>query len=136
MKRYGLLVLVAVVSMLAAGCGGGAQAASNKINVTMTDFHFTPDAFTIGAGQEIEFTGRNNGAVTHDFVIMKLGTDVGDNFDKDDEANIFWEAELTSGQNVNLTFTAPAEPGEYQVVCAIPGHYQAGMVGKLVVTAP
>lgn len=136
MKKYILMTLVAAISIMLAGCAGGAKSASNKINVTMTDFHFTPDSFTISSGQEITFSGRNDGAVTHDFVIMVSGANVGDSFDSEDEANVFWKTEIPAGQSVTQTFTAPTQPGEYEVLCAIPGHYQAGMVAKLTVVAP
>jgi uncharacterized cupredoxin-like copper-binding protein len=32
-------------------------------------------------------------------------------------------------------FTAPTDPGEYQIVCGTPGHFMSGMVGKLTVVA-
>ena len=32
-----------------------------------------------------------------------------------------------------VTFTAPTEPGEYQVVCGIEGYLEGGMLGELVV---
>ncbi len=136
MKKSMLLTVLAVIFLLLAGCGGGAKSGSDKINVTMTDFHFTPDTFTIPAGKEITFTGRNDGAVTHDFVIMKSGTSVGDSFGPEDEANVFWKTEIPAGQNLTQTFTGPTQPGEYEVLCAIPGHYQAGMSAKLTVVAP
>jgi uncharacterized cupredoxin-like copper-binding protein len=136
MKKYGLVMMLIVVSLFLAGCGGGAQSVSNKINVTMTDFHFAPDSFNVQAGKEISFSGRNNGAVTHDFVIMKLGADVGDSFGPEDKANVLWETEIPAGQTADATFAAPTDPGEYQVLCGIPGHYQAGMVAKLTVVAP
>lgn len=37
------------------------------------------------------------------------------------------------GETVEVTFTAPAEPGEYVYLCSFPGHYAAGMKGLLVV---
>lgn len=133
MKKTVLAALLVVLVLALTGCGGGGNAASNKINVTMTDFHFTPNAFSIKAGQEISFSGRNNGAVTHDFIIMKLGADVGDSFDKEDEPNVFWKTEIPAGQTAAATFTAPTDPGDYQVLCGIPGHYQAGMIATLTV---
>ncbi len=136
MKKYHLAIVFVVLAILLAGCGGGGKAASNSIQVTMTDFHFTPTTFTVNAGQEIKFSGKNNGAVTHDFIIMKAGVDVGDSFDKEDEPNVFWKIEIPSGQSSEATFTAPAEAGEYQVLCGIPGHYQAGMSATLTVAAP
>jgi len=64
---------------------------------------------------------------------MKFGTKVGKDFGHADEANIYWEMEVDAGGSATATFTAPSEPGEYQVVCGIAGHYMAGMVATLVV---
>lgn len=37
------------------------------------------------------------------------------------------------GETVEVTFDAPKEPGEYLYICTFPGHYMAGMKGKLIV---
>ncbi|MEW6241817.1 MAG: plastocyanin/azurin family copper-binding protein, partial [Chloroflexota bacterium] len=79
---------------------------------------------------------RNSGAVVHEFVIMKLGTTVGEDFGDEDEENIYWEVEVGPGESATATFTAPGEPGEYQLVCGTAGHFIAGMVGSLTVVAP
>jgi len=129
-----LLVFVLAVPLLAA-CGGGS--ASTTIVVVFThDFKFDPDSFRVPAGQEITLTAKNEDAIVHEFVIMKFGTEVGGNFGDEDEGNIYWEVEVGPGGEQTVTFTAPSEPGEYQVVCGTPGHYMAGMVGRLTVVAP
>ena len=133
MKRI-LFVLVFFASFVMSACGGGA-APSDKINVTMTDFQFTPNSFTIPAGQEITINATNNGAVVHNFVVMKLGTTAGDAWDDGDIPNVFWQLQLEPGTSDTETFTAPTEPGEYQVVCSTPGHIMAGMSAKLIVVA-
>jgi plastocyanin len=131
MKRT-LILAAVLLSLLLASCGGGGGV-SNKINVTMTDFQFQPNQFTVPAGQEISFTSANNGAVVHNFVIMKLGTSAGDSFDNEDVPNVYWEVELVPGGSTETTFTAPSEPGEYQVVCRTEGHIVSGMTAKLIV---
>jgi uncharacterized cupredoxin-like copper-binding protein len=67
---------------------------------------------------------------------MKSGTDVGDNFGEEDEVNVYWKIEVGPNGEEDTTFTAPDEAGEYQLVCSTPGHYMAGMVGKIIVVAP
>jgi len=62
---------------------------------------------------------ENNGAVHHEFVIMKYGTTVGESFGDEDEENIYWEHEVEPGQTMSVTFTAPTEPGAYQFACGI-----------------
>lgn len=39
------------------------------------------------------------------------------------------------GSRNTIEFT-PSEPGEYEFVCTVAGHKEAGMVGTLVVNAP
>jgi uncharacterized cupredoxin-like copper-binding protein len=134
MRRFLVLVMAALLLALSA-CGGG-QKASTTFNVTLSDFKFTPDTFVVPAGKEITFNLKNEGAVKHEFVIMKLGTNVGEHFGAEDEDNIYWEVEVDKGESKSATFTAPSDPGEYQVVCGVEGHFEAGMVGKLVVVKP
>jgi uncharacterized cupredoxin-like copper-binding protein len=129
-KTVFVLAALLAASLALAACGGGT---STSIDVTMTDFHFTPDTFTVPAGKEITVNVTNNGAVDHEFVIFKLGTNAGDKFGPEDEDNIYWEVEAMPGESKTETFTAPAEPGEYFVTCGIPGHLEAGMNGKLIV---
>jgi plastocyanin len=131
MKRI-LMVAAVLFSLLLTSCGG-AGGASNTINVTMTDFQYQPNQFTVPAGQEIAFTSSNNGAVVHNFVIMKLGTSAGPMFDEEDIPNVYWEVELLPGADTSTSFTAPTEPGDYEVVCRTEGHIASGMTGKLTV---
>ena len=133
MKRS-LFIFLFVMMFVMSACGAGG--ASTTIDVTFAEFTFTPSEFTVPAGQEITVNAKNNGAVIHEFVIMKLGETVGDDFGDEDEGNIYWEVEAEPGATVTATFTAPTEPGEYQIVCGTEGHFMAGMAGKLTVVAP
>ncbi len=124
------LMVLALASMLA-GCGGGP---SRSIRVVMTDFAFTPTAFTVPAGQSISAEFVNEGAATHSFVIMQAGYQVQEHFTDADKAHVYWEeASVAPGQSKKDTFQAPSQPGEYQIVCAVPGHLEAGMLAKLIV---
>ncbi len=131
MKRI-LMVAAVLFSLLLVSCGG-VGGVSTTIDVKMTDFQFQPSQFTVPAGQEISFSSSNNGAVVHNFVIMKLGTSAGDMFDEEDVPNVYWEVELVPGGITETSFTAPAEPGDYEVVCRTEGHIASGMIGKLTV---
>jgi uncharacterized cupredoxin-like copper-binding protein len=132
--KKSLFVLVFVLMFVLTACGGAGP--STTIDVTFTEFSFTPTEYTIPAGQEITINAKNDGAVIHEFVIMKFGQTIGDDFGDEDEGNIYWEVEAEPGATANATFTAPTEPGEYQIVCGTEGHFVAGMVGKLTVVAP
>ena len=129
-----LFLLATLLSLTLSSCGGSAP--STTIDVTLTDFAFTPNAFTVPAGQEITLNVVNNGTVVHNFLIMKLGTTAGEAFDEADEVNVFWaERDIQPGGNFSVTFTAPTEPGDYQIVCRTQGHIASGMIGTLTVVA-
>ena len=134
MKRTFTLaaLLLSMLLVTLTSCGGGAGV-TTSIDVSMTDFQFQPNQFMVPAGQEISFTSSNNGAVVHNFVIMKLGTSAGDFFEDEDVPNVFWEVELVPGADTETSFTAPTEPGEYEIVCRTQGHIASGMTGKLTV---
>jgi uncharacterized cupredoxin-like copper-binding protein len=128
-----ILIRAAVLfSLMLTSCGGG-SGPTTELNVTMTDFQFQPSQYTVPAGQEITLNARNNGAVVHNFVIMKLGTSAGPMWDDEDIPNIYWEVELLPGADTSTSFTAPSEPGDYEVVCRTEGHIASGMVAKLTV---
>ena len=122
-----------VLGLALASCS--APSPSTTLNVTMIDFAFEPREFVVPAGQQINLNTANNGAVVHNFVIMKFGTTAGNSWDDDDMPNIYWEVELQPGDSTSVTFTAPSEPGEYQVICRTPGHIEAGMIANLIVVA-
>ena len=87
MKRI-MFVVVVFASLLLSACGGAAP--SDTIDVTLTDFQYIPNSFTVPAGKEITVNAQNSGAVVHNFVVMKLGADAGTEFDDEDTPNIYW----------------------------------------------
>lgn len=102
----------------------------------MKDYAYNPKEYVVPTGKEITVNIVNNGTVTHNFIIMKAGANVGQDFDDEDEANVYWRVQLSPGKSATASFTAPSKPGEYVIVCGTAGHYIAGMTGKLVVVAP
>jgi len=132
MKRLPYL-LVVIFSLFLASCGKAGP--TTTINVLLTDFVFQPSQFIVPAGEQITVKTANNGAVVHNFVIMKLGETAGPMFDEEDIPNVYWEVELQPGGSKDTSFTAPTEPGEYEVICRTEGHIASGMVARLVVVA-
>jgi uncharacterized cupredoxin-like copper-binding protein len=121
------LAVFAVVSL--SSCGPR----TTDIDVIFTDFAFTPDSWEVPAGGTVNITMTNAGTQEHEWVIMILGTEASPPFSEDDEGNIFWEGEVQPGESETFTFTAPAEAGEYQIVCGTPDHLEQGMKGTLLV---
>lgn len=132
--KKSLRIGVVLLSIILTACGGS-NSPTTSLNVTLTDFMFSPTQFTVPAGQEITLDANNSGAVIHNFIIMNLGQTAGTEYTKEDDANVYWKLELPAGASTTTTFTAPAEPGEYEVICSTPGHLQAGMVAKMTVVA-
>ena len=132
-REFSRRMIPILMAVILTACGG-ANKPSHQIQVTMSDFAFTPNAFTVPAGEQLTFTATNNGAVAHSFVIIKLGHEVTGHFTSQDEASVYWEqADIAHGASVAAALTAPSVPGVYQVVCAHAGHFEAGMVAKLTV---
>lgn len=87
----------------------------NVLPVSMIDNAFVPSELHATPGQSIEVT--NDGDVTHSMLIVGLGKGV----------------ELATGNS--LTFDLPAKrTGEFEVICDIPGHQEAGMVATLTIS--
>jgi uncharacterized cupredoxin-like copper-binding protein len=131
MKKFAiLLVLALAVSAVLTACSGS----GNTLNVTMTDYAYSPSSLSVPAGASVTLNARNNGTVEHEFVIMKKGDTVTAPFGDKDENNIYWELdEIQPGTSKSGTFTAPSEPGDYEIVCGLPGHIEKGMTATLTV---
>ncbi len=119
-----LIVVVMTVALAACGGGGGGTAqppAGKVVNVDATEFAFNPNTFSGVVGQTISFKIANKGTLDHNFVILNTaGTQ--------ELAKI----EVKVGTSATLDFT-PTAAGEYPVDCNLPGHKEAGMIGKLIV---
>ncbi len=137
MKKFFFVAFVVIaLSAILTACG---QAANNSTTLTvdMSEFAFTPKTVTVQAGSQVTLELTNSGATQHDFAILKKGTVIQSPFDQNKQANdIYFHAVLDAGKSGSFIFTAPTEPGEYQIVCGLPGHIEAGMTGSLTILAP
>jgi uncharacterized cupredoxin-like copper-binding protein len=126
-------VVGAAVVLLSAGCGGdggdGGGEVATEIEAVATDYAFDPESWTVPSGETITMTLDNEGDELHEWVIVEQGTTLegSDDFSED---LVVWEIEAEPGATESGEFTAP-DPGSYQIVCAIPGHLEAGMEGTL-----
>lgn len=133
MKKYLIIgILVLSAALILTGCGSKTQHVT--LNVTATDTGYDSATYTVPAGAEVTLNMTNNGAVEHEFAILKLGDHVTPPFGEKDEDKILWELDgVQAGTTQSATFTAPTEAGEYDVICGIPGHIEQGMHATLVV---
>jgi uncharacterized cupredoxin-like copper-binding protein len=133
-----IFVFVLVFSVMLSACGGSgsSSAPAASISIEMTEFMFTPKEMTVFSGKETTLELKNSGAVEHDFTILKKGAAAKIPFDREKQAaDILAEFKLGTGKSDTFKFSLP-EPGEYEIICNIPGHVEAGMVGKLTAVQP
>lgn|SRR5690606_19442484 len=109
---------LAVCALLIAGCawfGGGRSAPQAERNeVLLGDFYFEPAELEVQSGQEVTLRLRNVGATIHNFRIDEFQVD----------------QDVEAGRDETITFT-PDQAGTFRIICDIPGHVEAGMVGTL-----
>ena len=124
-------IAIAVLALGVAACGDDdAGGEGTQIAATATNFAFSPDLWTVAAGEEVTLTLTNAGDEEHEWVIMNSPITSEAEFAED---LVYWEMEAAVGAVATDTFTAPAA-GTYQVVCALEGHFDSGMEGELVVS--
>ena len=121
------------------GIAGDLEQVSRTIEIGMSDqMRFSPDQLTVKQGETIRFVHRNQGKLLHEFV---LGTQV----DLDAHAAMMvkfpgmehdepYMAHVGPGKSGEIIWTFN-RAGEFDFACLIAGHYQAGMVGKVLVVS-
>lgn len=135
-KKFAFIaIFVMLTSVVLAACSGGGGGSSSggatTISSTMTDFKFDPNAWTVPAGKEITVKLTNNGAVEHTWVVAKSPVTPPA---QPNSPDYIFTATVQPGQTQSFTFTAPSTAGDYEVICDVAGHLEAGMSGKLTVT--
>ena len=111
----------------------------NFIGGTVQEWKVSVAPNTVTAG-EVKFTIENKGTIGHEFLVVK--TDIldgkitldGDHFAEPSPGlEVIDEiGEFKQGTTELLVLTL--EPGNYQLVCNLPGHYAAGMHTSFVVS--
>ena len=121
------------------GIAGDAKNVKHSIAVGMADnMRFTPDKIAVQQGETVKFVARNTGKVMHEFVI-------GTKAENGKHAEMMvkfptmehdepYMAHVPPGKTGEIVWTFN-RAGEFEFACLIAGHYQAGMVGMIVVAA-
>ncbi len=119
------------------GREGNPKKVTRTIKVDMTDaFRFTPADVVIKRGETVKFVVSNSGKQLHEMV---LGTPQ----ELREHAELMKKFPDMEHADANMAHVKPGAKGEivwqfnkagsYQFACLIPGHFEAGMVGKVVV---
>jgi uncharacterized cupredoxin-like copper-binding protein len=124
-------------SEFAFGSPADAADAVRLIEIQTTDaLTFEPADITVAAGETVTFRVSNDGAVIHDFTLGDQATqDVHEAEMSEmggmahDEPNV---ATIPAGDTVELIWTFGDE-GTVLIGCHQPGHYAAGMTGRITI---
>ena len=121
------------------GIAGDAKAVKQTITLSMSDtMRFSPDRIDVKQGDTVRIVLKNTGAVMHELVI-------GTKKELDEHAALMikfpnmehdepYMAHVAPGKTGQIIWTFN-KPGNFDFACLIAGHYQAGMVGKITVSA-
>ena len=121
------------------GIAGDAGQPQRRIDVGMSDsMRFTPERIAVKLGETLRFVVRNNGKLMHEFVI---GTPA----ENQKHAALMlkfpamehdapYMAHVPPGKTGQIVWTFN-RAGQFEFACLIAGHYQAGMVGTITVSA-
>ena len=111
--------------------------AKREIRVDMADtMRFSPAQVTVKRGETVRFLARNRGHQVHEMV---LGT----RKELEDHAELMRKHPGMEHDEPNMVHVAPGKngligwhftrQGEFYYGCLIPGHFEAGMIGRIVV---
>ncbi len=119
------------------GREGDPRKVTRTVRLAMTDaFRFTPADVTVKRGETVRFVVANSGRVLHEMVLgtteeLKAHAELMKKFPDMEHADANM-AHVNPGAKGEIVWQF-TKAGEYQFACLIPGHYEAGMVGKVVV---
>ncbi|WP_327438360.1 cupredoxin family protein [Pseudomonas donghuensis] len=150
---FSLPALASPAHSYAFGQPAAAAKATRTVEVVMGDMYYAPRSLAVKAGETVRFVLINKGAVAHEFslgdAVMHAkhqkemlamqgqmdhsamghgGMEHGAAMQHDDPNTVMVEP----GKTAELTWTfSQSTPIEF--ACNVPGHYQAGMVGRLTI---
>ena len=108
----------------------GTAANPRLVHVDMSDeLKFNPSTVTVAPGETIRFLITNSGTVTHEMALGPADKVAADEID----GKIVVEAdEIEAGMLKGFVYTFDG-PGPYGFACHEPGHFEAGMIGTVII---
>jgi uncharacterized cupredoxin-like copper-binding protein len=119
------------------GQEGNPKAVTRTIKVDMTDaMRFTPADITVKRGATVRFVVSNSGSLLHEMVLGTKQT-------IQEHAALMKKFPEMEHADANMAHVKPGKAGdivwqftkagEFQFACLQPGHFEAGMLGKVAV---
>lgn len=120
------------------GRTGNPKQVTRTIEVDMSDrMRFSPDSLSVRQGETVKFVVKNSGKILHEFVLgslaeLKSHAELMKKFPgmEHDEP---YMAHVAPGKTATIIWQFTRN-GEFHFGCLLPGHFEAGMVGKINVT--
>lgn len=120
------------------GREGDPRKASRTVSVEMSDqMRFTPAEITVKQGETVRFRVKNSGKVMHEMVLGRVE-------DLKEHAAMMQKHPGMEHDEPYMAHVAPGktgtmawqftQAGEFHYGCLVPGHFEAGMVGRIRVT--
>lgn len=119
------------------GIAGDPKRVARTIEIRMGDnMRFAPERLEVKLGETIRLVALNRGRVMHEIVIgtpQELRTHAEmmrkhPNMEHDEP----YMAHVSPGKRGQIVWTFN-RAGEFEFACLIPGHFEAGMIGRIVV---
>jgi uncharacterized cupredoxin-like copper-binding protein len=123
-----------------AGEPGNPKRAAKVIEITMNEadgkMGFKPDKIEVRRGEQVRFVLKNAGALDHEFMLATRA----ENAKHAELMQKYPDMEHDDPNGTRIKSNAKGEilwrftrRGEFEFACLIPGHYEAGMLGKVIV---
>ena len=122
---------------MAFGKASDPKKAKRTVSIEMADtMRFTPAEITVKRGERVRFAAKNSGKLMHEMV---LGT----RKELEEHAAVMRKHPEMEHDEPNMLHVAPGKTGEmgwqftkageFYYGCLVPGHFEAGMIGKVIV---
>jgi uncharacterized cupredoxin-like copper-binding protein len=119
------------------GRAGSAGKVSRTVQIDMSDaMRYTPSQLAIKRGETVKFAVRNSGKVMHEMVIGTMK-------ELKEHAEMMRKHPGMKHEEPFMVHVAPGKTesmvwhftrtGEFYFGCLVPGHFESGMVGRIVV---
>ena len=111
--------------------------ATRTVKVDMSDaMRFTPAVLTVKRGETVRFLVSNSGKTMHEMVLgtldeLKEHAELMRKFPEMEHDEPYM-AHVKPGRTGTLAWQF-TRPGEFFYGCLVPGHFEAGMVGRIIV---
>lgn len=128
---FSLAMILSLLALSMAACASQAPAGPTEVHVKASEYKIEIDKTSIPAGP-VKFIIDNAGSITHEIVLEAAGAE---DAPLEADGKVSEAEDIETGKSATLEWTIDT-PGQYQLACHVPDHFEAGMVTTFTVTAP